>query len=129
MHFVAAATDARHGGPLMAVNMIKTGERYGYAFDLPLALMEHPGGLQQLHLDIMCEWEPWQRRALAALADPAGPQGAAINELRDGVLPLLDRLEKMGKVLSYAHGTLHAMNCQVRETCDQDVLFTWQLGC
>lgn len=94
--------------------MIKTGERYGYAFDLALALMARPGGLQQLHLDVMCKWDPWQRHALAALSDPAAPQDAAVTELRDRVLPLLSRFEDMRKVLSYAHGTLHAMNCQVR---------------
>jgi hypothetical protein len=37
--------------------MIKTGERYGYAFDLALALMARLGGLQQLHLDVMCKWD------------------------------------------------------------------------
>lgn len=113
LHAATAATDARHGGPLLAANMIKTGERYGYAFALALAMMECPGGLQQLHLDVMCKWDPWQRHALAAPADPAGPQDAAVTELRDRVSPLLSRFESMRKVLSYAHGTLHAMNCQV----------------
>ncbi|WIA38925.1 hypothetical protein OEZ86_005078 [Tetradesmus obliquus] len=107
------ATDARHGGPLLAANMIKSGERYGYAFGLALELMQRPGGLAQLHLDIMCKWEPWQRRVMAALANWDGPMDGLVAELRDRVSPLSGSFDEMRKVLSYAHGTLHAMNCQV----------------
>lgn len=114
---VTAATDARHGGPLLAANMIKTGERYGYAFGLALELMQRPGGLAQLHLDIMCKWEPWQRRVMAALANWDGPLDGLVAELRDRVSPLSGSFDEMRKVLSYAHGTLHAMNCQVRLLC------------
>jgi hypothetical protein len=116
-HAVCAATDARHGGPLLAANMIKTGELYGYAFDLVLAMLERPGGLQQLHLDIMCKWEPWQRRVMDALAHLDGPQDAAVTELRERVSPLLGSFAGMRKVLSYAQGTLHAINCQVGGPC------------
>lgn len=93
--------------------MIKTGERYGYAFDLALALLERPGGLAQLHLDIMCKWEPWHKRVVEALVDPAGLQDARVGGLRDRVLQLRTSLADMRKVLSYAHGTLHSVNCQV----------------
>jgi hypothetical protein len=86
-------------------------------FGLALELMQRPGGLAQLHLDIMCKWEPWQRRATAALANLDEPLDTVVAELRDRVSPLSGSFHDMRKVLSYAHGTLHAMNCQVRLLC------------
>ena len=65
----------------------------------------------------MCKWEPWQRRVMAALANWDGPLDGLVAELRDRVSPLSGSFGEMRKVLSYAHGTLHAMNCLVRLLC------------
>ncbi|WIA37247.1 hypothetical protein OEZ86_014193 [Tetradesmus obliquus] len=46
------ATDARHGGPIAAANLIGSGERYGYAFHIAAQNLM-TSGLQQLHIDIM----------------------------------------------------------------------------
>lgn len=76
----AAATDARHGGPIAAANLIGSGERYGYAFHLA-AYNLMCSDLQQLHIDIMCKWGPWSVRAVEALQQPP-PSGTQEQQLR-----------------------------------------------
>jgi hypothetical protein len=132
----AAATDARHGGPIAAANLIDSGERYGYAFHLA-AYHLMCSDLQQLHIDIMCKWAPWSERAVKALQQhepPAGPQQQGpqqqqqqqeqqqqqqqlakhvrIQELRDLVCNG-GGLNSVRKALSQAHGTLHSQACQI----------------
>jgi hypothetical protein len=71
----SAATDARHGLPICAANLINSGERYAYGFHLLAArLLQPPWSVQQVHMDVMCKWEPWCRRTLDVLQHdlPAG---------------------------------------------------------
>ncbi len=113
----AAATDARHGGPIAAANIVQTGERFGYAFHLALLLLGYPGGLSQLHIDIMCKWAPWSQRVVDALVDhPVGAAAASderVQQLAEKVLEHRCGLDAMRKALSYVHGIMHAVNCQV----------------
>lgn len=114
---LVTATDARHGGPIAAANIIQTGERYGYAFHLALLLLGYPGGLAQLHIDIMCKWAPWSKRVVDALVDlPLGALATdeRVQRLAEQVLQHRGGLNAMRKVLFYAHGIMHAVNCQVR---------------
>lgn len=109
----SVATDARHGGPLVAANLIGTGERYGYAFALVLELLQRPGGLRQLHIDIMCKWQPWSEKVLQALiANPA-----VAPDLKSRVQELRAAFLAVRKVNAAAHGNLHAQHCQVGRLC------------
>jgi len=109
-----AATDARHGLPQMAANLVDSGERYAYALHL---LVYHLQQCSQLHIDIMCKWGPWLQRTLVALLED--PPADASTHLRTRILELrqlvadANSFEGVRKVLSHAHGTLHSLNCQV----------------
>jgi hypothetical protein len=113
---VGAATDARHGGPIAAANLIDSGERYGYAFHLA-AYHLMCSDVQQLHIDIMCKWGPWSDRAVAALQQTQLPAGTPEQQMRMRELRALmcDRGSwvNVRKALSHAHGTLHSQACQM----------------
>jgi hypothetical protein len=114
-------TDARHGGPVAALNQIRTGERYSYALTLALAAAAQQVGLRQLHIDIMCKWAVWLHRLNSNIQHlrSTGQLGADA-----AVLNLSDRLAQLSSsgqdicstrlVHSAAHGSLHAQSCQVR---------------
>lgn len=117
-------TDARHGGPVAALNQVRTGERYSYALTLALAAAAHQTGLAQLHIDIMCKWAGWLRRVSSKAQQLQASNPAATDP---NVRDLSDRLEHLrmsGKDLcscrlvhSAAHGSLHAPSCQVWLRC------------
>lgn len=91
-----------------------SGERYAYALHL---LAYHLQSCDQLHMDIMCKWSPWLRRTVVALlrdppADATAELHARIVELKQ-LAEAAHNYEGVRKVLSHAHGTLHALNCQV----------------
>jgi hypothetical protein len=113
---IVAATDARHGGPIAAANLIGSGERYGYAFHLA-AYNLMCSDVQQLHIDIMCKWGPWSDRAVAALQQTQLPAGTPEQQTRMRELRALmcDRSSwaNVRKALSHAHGTLHSQACQL----------------
>lgn len=121
-----AATDARHGGPLAAANLIASGERYGYAFHLVVYRLL-PKDLKQLHIDIMCKWGPWCDRTLDALLPP--PPATATQQQRQRLQDLLslvqgaNNIREVRKVLSQAHGSLHSQACQILWQP------TWTTGC
>eukprot|EP00775_Hariotina_reticulata_P000077 gene77-biopygen206 len=113
------ATDARHGLPICASNLIDSGERYAYGFHLLAErLLQPPWSVKQVHMDIMCKWGPWCRRTLDALQQvpsEAVPQALRqrIELLRQQTLSPGNALSDVRKVLSHAHGLLHALSCQV----------------
>jgi hypothetical protein len=111
------ATDARHGGPLAAANLLGSGELYGYALRLVLHLQQYPGGLKQLHIDIMCKWKPWSAGVINRVLAAENSTDPVIRELRqllqaDGGA-MAQALQSMRKVNAAAHGNLHAQDCQV----------------
>jgi len=113
-------TDARHGGPVAALNQIRTGERYSYALTLALAAAAQQVGLRQLHIDIMCKWAVWLQRLNSHIQQL---RSTGQHSADAAVLSLSDRLAQLsssGKdicstrlVHSAAHGSLHAQSCQV----------------
>lgn len=113
-------TDARHGGPVAALNQIRTGERYSYALTLGLAAAAEQTGLQQLHIDIMCKWAGWLQR-LSSTVTSLPPDGQlAADAAVQSLSARLAQLRGLGKdickirlVHSAAHGSLHAQSCQV----------------
>ena len=103
--------------PRKGVSLVGSGERYGYALHL---LAYYLRDCKQLHIDIMCKWGPWLRRALDSLSDvpPSDtPPDVAerIAELRQ-LAADAGNYQALRTVLSHAHGNLHALNCQVRPT-------------
>jgi hypothetical protein len=114
-------TDARHGGPVAALNQIRTGERYSYALTLALAAASQQVGLHQLHIDIMCKWAGWLQRLDGMVRQP---QLLGQHATDPDVLDLAERFEKLRSsgrdlcsarlVHAAAHGSLHAQSCQVR---------------
>lgn len=107
------AVDARHGGPLLAANLLGTGERYGYAFLLQQALLAR-GPVEQLHIDIMCKWRPWAAKLVEGLqAVPLPHPDAHTQALAHGVREHAPVIAAMRQVNSAAHGQLHAQSCQV----------------
>lgn len=131
-------TDARHGGPVAALNQIRTGERYSYALTLGLAAAAQHAGVGQYHIDIMCLWAKWFQRVNNAVQqlevvahgpdttpdpEPAADPNAVQDTSRDAdvVQDLAARMRGPGRDLlrarlvhSAAHGALHAQPCQVR---------------
>jgi hypothetical protein len=100
--------------PIKAVNMIKTGERYGYAHYL---CSEHfyVQGVGILHMDIQCKYKPWEAAANAKVL-----QCTAEEVINSACQHRVQRTHAAAsstvKVLSEAHGLLHDINCQVCST-------------
>ncbi|WIA20213.1 hypothetical protein OEZ85_006056 [Tetradesmus obliquus] len=69
------ATDARHGGPIAAANLIGSGEHYGYAFHIAAHNLM-TSGLQQLHIDIMCQFSGTTRNQSSAGSSDALTEAA-----------------------------------------------------
>lgn len=86
----------RHEMVRGAVNMVRTWERYGYAYILCKHLQEKRP-IEFLLQDIPCKFQPWVERMEKALAD-AGHQ----------VTPTT-----WTAALNKMHGELHAWACQV----------------
>jgi hypothetical protein len=111
------ATDARHGGPLAAANLLGSGELYGYALCLVLHLQQYPGGLKQLHIDIMCKWKPWSRGIVERVLSAEDSTDPVITGLRTQLqaddAALAQAWQNMRQVNAAAHGNLHAQDCQV----------------
>jgi hypothetical protein len=114
LRVLCLAVDARHGMPRKGVNLVRSGERYAYALYL---LAYHLKDCAQLHIDIMCKWGPWLLKTLDSLSE--GPPVEAPPEIAARIVELQQLAADAGnyqalrKVLSHAHGNLHALNCQV----------------
>lgn len=124
------AVDARHGGPLAAVNLVGTGELYAYAFLLVSHLLKRQGVVRQLHIDIMCKWRPWCLKVLDLLHRAMDSDDPVVQQLSQQLMANneadLQAWRNMRMVNAAAHGSLHSQSCQV--TCDMDPAI-WQLQC
>lgn len=105
------AFDARHGLPIAAVNMIKTGERYGYALFLLFHRLMRLN-VKQLHMDIICKWKDWARSTVAGL-DLALTSDQRVLDARQQIAGHKPQFSDLRCVLSEAHGMLHGPYCQV----------------
>lgn len=123
-----AAVDARHGIPLAAANLIKTGERYGYAHYLAHKVLM-PKGLEQLHLDIQCKWSRWAKRLQEAVQVQVAHGGAAASAAAECILQSKQQFDGLRLVLSHAHGLLHGPWCQVRGGCNGSLRTRGALAC
>jgi hypothetical protein len=85
-------------------------------------------GLQQLHIDIMCQWAAWSERVVEALQRYQPPtstqqqqplhQQEELQQLQQRIQELRDLVctgswGAVRKALSHAHGTLHSQACQM----------------
>mmetsp|Transcript_16877 Transcript_16877/g.36711 ORF Transcript_16877/g.36711 Transcript_16877/m.36711 type:complete len:1216 (-) Transcript_16877:44-3691(-) len=112
-----------HGCPLKAANMVKMGERWGFAHKM-LTQEYRPKQLGVFFLDIMCKWFKWYLKTCDRFdeADPStveflrkhGDSGAqAVQEAKDITDPLTD-LPMLTKFLcSEMHVKLHGQWCQI----------------
>ena len=98
----------RHTIPLAAVNMIQTGEKYGYASFLCSRKL-YPAGVKFVYQDIACKYVKW----LANVSRAARQQAAATEEQRVE-RDLLLHPPGAQHVLAEAHGRLHSVWCWVR---------------
>eukprot|EP00897_Mesotaenium_endlicherianum_P010228 jgi/Mesen1/9233/ME000595S08637 len=81
----------RHQFAQKAVNMIKSGERYGYALYLDIHFMrKHKVG--RMWEDVICKYWPWRANALDLIHEAPGKLLCALNVM---------------------HGKLHSWPCQV----------------
>jgi hypothetical protein len=64
--FNVGSAVCRHGIAVKAANILKTGERYGYAHLLYTATLL-PKKPSTLYIDVMCKWDKWCNKALELL--------------------------------------------------------------
>ena len=93
---------------MAAVNMIKTGEKYGYASFLCSRTL-YPAGVKFVYQDIACKYIKW-------LSNAKQTAGCCIPESHAQLMEqeLLTRPHSAQHVLAEAHGRLHSVWCWVR---------------
>jgi len=95
----------RHSIPLAAVNMIKTGENYGYASFLCSKKL-YPAGVKFVYQDIACKYAKWLTNVSRAAREQA-PLTEEQRLERDLLLSPHDAQH----ILAEAHGRLHSVWC------------------
>lgn len=87
----------RHQVAMKAVNLVRSGERFGYTYFLDRHFIQgrHPRFFWQ---DIVCKYWPWREKALDMMDED---EGGATNP-----------------ALNIMHGKLHSWPCQVRRQPD-----------
>ena len=108
---VLNAATCRHCMPLKAVNLVGTGERYGYSHYL-LTDLFYDMGVKFIHQDIACKHQPWRKRVQRAVLDSLDP---AVTSSATFLLieRTLEAADSTFDVLPDMHGNLHAWSCQV----------------
>ncbi|GAQ89589.1 hypothetical protein KFL_005390090 [Klebsormidium nitens] len=91
------ACGCRHQIGQRAVNMIRSGERYGYAHYLDVYFMQQLGSLSFIAEDIICKYQPWKESMKGKV--PGCP------------VPRNDQTTR--PFLNIMHGYLHSWYCQV----------------
>lgn len=93
-----------------ALNLLRTGERFGYCHFLVLrALLGR--GLRFLHWDVACKARKWMQVTHEAIRASQGPTLARLQLLLAAVAARLDAVQV---VLPMLHGFRHMFSCQVR---------------
>ena len=113
--FVFFAAVCRHQVPVVAVNLIRTGERYAYSHFLLTERLLASNPPTFIHQDIACKLSPWRHKVAAAFereeldlsATAAGQRIAATTSAASRIVD----------VLPEAHGLLHSWACQVSYGC------------
>jgi hypothetical protein len=107
----AVAAVCRHDVPCAAVNLIKSGERYGYSHFLQThrLLVSNPPAF--IHQDIACKHEPWGKRVAAAFEGNAPDLESTAAYRR--IAATSAAASSVVDVLPEAHGLLHSWPCQV----------------
>lgn len=93
--------------PLAAVNMINSGEKYGYASYLCTRAL-YPAGVKFVYQDIACKYTGWQASASSKSSNRVPHSDAHLLEQR-----LLRERHNAQHVLAEAHGRLHSVFCWV----------------
>lgn len=113
---VVVAATCRHVMPLKAVNLIRSGERYGYSHYL-LTDIFYDMNVRFFHQDIACKHQPWRRRVQQSVLSSAN-QGVQDSAAFARIQRTLEAAHSSVDVLPDMHGLLHAWPCQVPMTPD-----------
>ena len=103
------AGTCRHVVPLIAANLVRSGERYAYALGLRIL---HLYALQPAFIfqDVACKHQSWE----AKVQDPE----IMGSELYEQMSTTVEQATNVVNVLPEAHATAHSWSCQARISAD-----------
>ena len=103
----------RHSIPAAAVNLKKTGERYGYAHYLLTKFFYQRSGLHVINMDIACKFKVWEQRVIAAF-EATIDEDIRKSDAMYVTLITAPTSKRVAKILGELHGHLHSLYCQVQ---------------
>lgn len=107
---VLIAAVCRHDVPSAAVNLIKSGERYGYSHFLQTEKLLRSNPPAFIYQDIACKHQPWRQRVDKAFK--RGAQDLQSTAAYRRITATADAAASVVDVLPEAHGLLHSWCCQ-----------------